>query len=167
MSTATFLPVAGPCAAVRTCVQGTEPFAVMRGTYVRVAVPDVPEAAAAAVCGRVSSYLLGSAPPLVAIALGRHECKLSVVNFAVKRLGGYDAPIANKETLTLVTGLRTFEARPVLSTNEYNADKFKLEKFMHAGRTYVMSVYAPISFPPLPVLVVKQVRPRCAGSEPR
>lgn len=152
-----------------TYVQGTEPGLVMHGTYVRIELLDVPEAAAAAACDRVSSYLLGASTPLVAMGLGKHESKMSVVNMAVKRLAGYEEPIANKEEVTVVTGLRSFPARPVLSTNDYNADKFKMEKFMHAGRTYVMSVFAPIAFPPLPVLIVKQVRvhppaPRCAAS---
>lgn len=129
----------------------------MAGTYIRMSLTDVPEGAAQAVCDRVSAYLLGQAPPLVALALHKHECKLSVVNMTVKKHSGYLQPVANKEALTIVTGLRTFSARPVLSTNEYNMDKFKLEKFMHEGRTYVMSVFAPIAYPPLPVLVAKKV----------
>lgn len=144
--------------AVLTWLQGTVPGVVMPGAYVRVALLDVPEAAAARACDRVSAFLLGAAPPTVAIGLGKHESKLTVVNMVVKRIPGYEAPVANKEAVTLITGMRTFDARPVLSTNDYNADKFKLEKFMHAGRTYVMSVFAPIAFPPLPVLVVKQAR---------
>eukprot|EP00892_Ulva_mutabilis_P004765 jgi/Ulvmu1/2660/UM014_0116.1 len=144
-------------AARKVAIEGMEPDAVPRGTYVRISLPHVPVAAAARVCDRVSGYLLGSAPALVAIGLSRHECKLSVLNMAVKRLGGYDAPVANKEEVTVITGLRSFEARPVLSTNDYNADKFKQEKFMHEGRTYTLSVFAPISFPPLPVLIVKKV----------
>lgn len=144
-------------------VQGVEPGTVMAGTYVRLSLPEVPEDAAGAVCDRVSAYLLGQAPPLVALALHKHECKMSVVNMAVKKHTGYQEPVANKEALTIVTGVRTFSARPVLSTNEYNMDKFKLEKFMHEGRTYVMSVFAPIAYPPLPVLVVKKVR---QGFEP-
>lgn len=138
-------------------MQGAEPGIVMEGTYVRIALVNVPQEAAEAVCGRTSSYLLGKAPPLTALALHKHECKLSIVNMVVRKHAGYEDPVANKEQLTFVTGLRTFAARPILSTNEYNTDKFKLEKFMHPGRTYVMSVFAPIAYPPLPVLVIKQV----------
>jgi 40S ribosome biogenesis protein Tsr1 and BMS1 C-terminal len=138
-------------------LQGTQPGIVMAGTYVRIAVAGVPVDAAAAVCGRTSAYLLGQAPPLTALALHKHESKLSVVNMAVTKHTQDSEPVANKEELTFVTGVRTFSARPIISTNEYNSDKFKLEKFMHEGRTCVMSVFAPIAYPPLPVLVVKQV----------
>jgi pre-rRNA-processing protein TSR1 len=141
-----------------SCVQGVEPGTVVAGTYVRISLPDVPDSAAEAVCDRISAYLLGQAPPLVALALHKHECKLSIVNMTVKKHAGYQEPVANKEELTIVTGVRTFSANPILSTNEYNMDKFKLEKFMHEGRTYVMSVFAPISYPPLPVLVIKKAR---------
>lgn len=46
---------------------------------------------------------------------------------------GYSAPLANKEQLLLVTGLRTFTARPVLSTDDPGADKHRMEKFLHPG----------------------------------
>ncbi len=46
---------------------------------------------------------------------------------------GYSAPIASKEQLLLVTGLRSFTARPVLSTDDPGADKHRTEKFLHAG----------------------------------
>lgn len=128
------------------------------GTYVRIVLPDVPMAAAEHVCRRVSAYLLGQAPPLSAFALHKHESKLSVVHMAVHRAAGYEAPIANKEEVTIVTGCRVFSARPILSSDEYNMDKFKMERFMHAGRGYMLSAYAPISFPPQPVLVLKTVR---------
>jgi pre-rRNA-processing protein TSR1 len=141
-----------------TSLQGTEPGIVLPGSYVRLSLPSVPKAAAAVVCSRVSAYLMGSATPLTALGLQRHECKLSVVNFSVKKHAAYEEAVKNKEDVVFLTGLRSFRANPILSTDEYNASKFKMEKFMHPGRTYVMSVYAPISYPPLPVLVVKQVR---------
>ena len=36
------------------------------------------------------------------------------------------------------------------------ADKFKMERFLHPGQNCMMSVYAPIAFGPLPVLVLKR-----------
>jgi pre-rRNA-processing protein TSR1 len=36
-----------------------------------------------------------------------------------------------------------------------NSDKHKMERFLHAGRFSVASIYAPISFPPLPLIVLK------------
>lgn len=141
-------------------IQGALPDYVPCGTYVRVTLAGVPAAAAHAVCGAVSAHLLGAAPPVAAFGLLKHENKLSVVNMTVTRTAAYDAPIANKERLSFVTGLRRFTANPVISSDDYNADKHKLERFMHGDRPYVMSAYAPISFPPLPALVLKEVRRR-------
>ena len=47
---------------------------------------------------------------------------------------------------------RTFQARPIFSTDEPQAAKFKLERFLHAGRQAVASVVAPIAYAPLPLL---------------
>ena len=52
----------------------------------------------------------------------------------------------------LTTERRTFEARPIFSTDEPQAAKFKLERFLHAGRQAVASVVAPIAYAPLPLL---------------
>ena len=52
----------------------------------------------------------------------------------------------------LMTARRTFEARPIFSTDEPQAAKFKLERFLHAGRQAVASVVAPIAYAQLPLL---------------
>ncbi|XP_030444242.1 uncharacterized protein LOC115666703 [Syzygium oleosum] len=36
-----------------------------------------------------------------------------------------------------------------------NSDKHKMERFLHTGRFSVASIYAPISFPPLPLIALK------------
>lgn len=74
------------------------------------------------------------APPLVATGLLQHECKLCVVNFGVRKAATYAEPLPSKERLLLVTGLRSFMARPVYSTDEHGADKHKMERFLHEGR---------------------------------
>lgn len=38
-----------------------------------------------------------------------------------------------------------------------NSDKHKMERFLHAGRFSIASIYAPITFPPLPLIVLKNV----------
>ena len=146
------------------CVQGQGDHLVSVGTHVRVTLADVPGDAASAVCDRVGSFLLGCAPPLTAFGLLRHECKLSVANLSVTPCSSYDEsePVANKQRLCFVTGLRTFYAQPVLSTDEYHADKFKMERFMHEGRPCMMSMVAPIAFGPLPALVLRPVCPAAA-----
>lgn len=44
-----------------------------------------------------------------------------------------------------------------------NSDKHKMERFLHAGRFSLASIYAPISFPSLPLIVLKSAE---AGSTP-
>ena len=48
----------------------------------------------------------GAAMPLVATGLLQHEAKLSVLNFAVKKLPAFDGPVANKDELLFVSGVR-------------------------------------------------------------
>jgi len=45
--------------------------------------------------------------------------------------------------------------RPLFSSDNINCNKHKMERFLHHGRFSVASVYAPISFPPLPLIVLK------------
>lgn len=44
--------------------------------------------------------------PLVATGLLQHEAKLSVLNFGVKKCAAYDGPVANKDELLFVCGVR-------------------------------------------------------------
>ena len=46
--------------------------------------------------------------------------------------------------------------RPIFSTDDLNMDKHKFERFLHPGRFSIASIFAPISFPPLPLLVFKE-----------
>ena len=46
------------------------------------------------------------AAPLVAMGLLQHESRLSVLNFAVRKAAGFEAPLPNKAPLLFVTGLR-------------------------------------------------------------
>ncbi len=50
---------------------------------------------------------------------------------------------------------RTFHARPIFSTDDISSDKHKMERYLHAGRPAIASVYAPICFPPMPLLAFK------------
>jgi len=46
--------------------------------------------------------------------------------------------------------------RPIFSTDDLNMDKHKFERFLHPGRFAVASIFAPICFPPLPLIVFKE-----------
>lgn len=125
------------------------------GTFVRVHVIGVPAEIALRLVERVNASITGAAPVLSCWGLLQHEAKLSVVNYSMKKLTGFTDPVANKEELLLVTGLRSFTARPILSTDEHGADKHKMERFLHEGRPSMATVFAPISYAPLPVLAFK------------
>jgi pre-rRNA-processing protein TSR1 len=81
----------------------------------------------------------------------------SLVFFSVKKHETYDAPIKSKEELIFHVGFRQFVGRPTFSSEFINTDKNKMERFLHAGRFSVASIYAPISFPPVPTIVLKRV----------
>jgi pre-rRNA-processing protein TSR1 len=53
-----------------------------------------------------------------------------------------------------LTGL-LYIIRPLFSSDSINCNKHKMERFLHHGRFSVASVYAPICFPPLPLIVLK------------
>ncbi|GLI68047.1 hypothetical protein VaNZ11_012370 [Volvox africanus] len=139
--------------------QDLDPCGVSSGSYVAIRIGGVSPSAAARVTSHVDAAAAGSVVPLTVFGLLQHEAKLSVVNFALRKATGYTAPVANKEELLFVTGLRSFTARPVLSTDDPGLDKHRTEKFLHAGQQAMASVYAPIMYPPLPLLAFKLAPP--------
>ncbi|KAG2501525.1 hypothetical protein HYH03_000032 [Edaphochlamys debaryana] len=145
--------------AAQRATSDLDPCAVAPGSYVAIRIGGVPPEAAERVLAAVAAAAAGQAVPLTVFGLMQHEAKLSVVNFAMRKAAGYSAPVANKERLLLVTGLRSFTARPILSTDDPGADKHRMEKFVHDGQHVVASVYAPIMYPPLPLLAFKLPEP--------
>ncbi|KAL5713847.1 hypothetical protein ACHQM5_015887 [Ranunculus cassubicifolius] len=119
------------------------------GSYVRVHIKDVPMDVASKICS------LTKKSPLLVCALLQHESKMSVLHFSIRKHDSYEAPIKAKEPLIFHVGFRQFIARPIYSSDNISSDKHKMERFLHAGRFSVASVYAPISFPPLPLIVLK------------
>ncbi|PKA51052.1 hypothetical protein AXF42_Ash007709 [Apostasia shenzhenica] len=119
------------------------------GSYVRLHIKDVPVDVASKLC-HLSQKL-----PVVACGLLQHESKMSVLHFSIRKHDSYDAPIKSKENFTFHVGFRQFVARPVFSSDNINTDKHKMERFLHPGRFSVASIYAPISFPTLPLIVLK------------
>ncbi|KAK9814203.1 hypothetical protein WJX72_002201 [[Myrmecia] bisecta] len=130
--------------------------AVEVGTYVAVHIAGVPASAAQSVVERVAAFVKGEAVPLMVYGLLQHESKLSVVNFAIKKAVAYTEPIPNKEELLFMTGVRSYMAKPIFSSDEPQADKHKMERFLHPGRHCMATIFAPISYPPLPLLAFKR-----------
>lgn len=117
------------------------------GRYVRLVLDDVPDEAVPATFGRGA--------PFVAAALFEHENQPSVLHFLVRRHPSYEGVVKSGELLMeFHCGFRKFRARGIFSQNLPGQAKQKMERFMHKdGRDTVVSVYAPIVFPPLNVLV--------------
>eukprot|EP00092_Neocalanus_flemingeri_P018370 GFUD01019879.1.p1 GENE.GFUD01019879.1~~GFUD01019879.1.p1 ORF type:complete len:755 (+),score=290.87 GFUD01019879.1:292-2265(+) len=112
----------------------------------------------------VTVYLVGvgrhlastqSTTSLVLTSLLPHEHRMSVLNMAVRRspLSG-DIPIKSKARLVFQCGWRRFAACPIFSQHT-NGNKHKYERFFRDGNI-VMTTFAPISFPPAPVLVFQE-----------
>jgi len=93
---------------------------------------------------------------LVLTSLLPHEHRMSVLNMAVRRspLSG-DLPIKSKSRLVFQCGWRRFAACPIFSQHT-NGNKHKYERFFREGNI-VMTTFAPISFPPAPVLVFQEL----------
>ncbi|CAF0812694.1 unnamed protein product [Brachionus calyciflorus] len=96
--------------------------------------------------------------PIVAYGLLKHENKMSLINFKLKRVNFnlYNLPIKSKERLIYHVGCRRFEAEAVFSQHS-NGDKHKFERFMPEEGTFAASLFAPITFPPASVLVFKKL----------
>ncbi|XP_062179880.1 uncharacterized protein LOC133884470 [Phragmites australis] len=119
------------------------------GSYVRLHVKNVPTDVAAKLCPPSRGI------PVVVSGLLQHESKMSVLHFSIKKQDSYETPIKSKEPLIFNVGFRQFTARPLFSSDNINCNKHKMERFLHHGRFSVASVYAPICFPPLPLIVLK------------
>ncbi|KAJ8930713.1 hypothetical protein NQ314_016478 [Rhamnusium bicolor] len=94
--------------------------------------------------------------PVVLIGLLPHEHKMSVLNTVLKRTQNYDLPIKSKERLIFQCGYRRFIVNPIFSSHT-NGQKHKFERFFQPNSTVVATFYAPIQFPPSPVLCYKEV----------
>ncbi|VVA90832.1 unnamed protein product [Arabis nemorensis] len=122
---------------------------VPTGSYVRLYIKEVPLSAAS----KISSLV--NMKPMIAFGLLQHESKMSVLHFSIKKYDGYEAPIKTKEELMFHVGFRHFLARPVFSADNFSSDKHKMERFLHPGCYSLASIYGPISFPSLPLVVLK------------
>ncbi|KAG4214189.1 hypothetical protein ERO13_A01G105800v2 [Gossypium hirsutum] len=119
------------------------------GSFARFYIKEVPFHVASKLCAASRTA------PIVLCGLLQHESKMSVLHFSIKKHDSYDAPIKSKEELIFNVGFRQFVARPNFSTDNINSDKHKMERFLHAGHFSIASIYAPISFPPLPLIALK------------
>ncbi|XP_017507080.3 pre-rRNA-processing protein TSR1 homolog isoform X1 [Manis javanica] len=116
------------------------------GWYVTLHVSEVPVSV-------VEFFRQGA--PLIAFSLLPHEQKMSVLNMVVSRHIGNTEPVEAKGELIFHCGFRRFRASPLFSQHTV-ADKHKFQRFLTADVALVVTVYAPITFPPASVLLFKQ-----------
>ncbi|KAI3724622.1 hypothetical protein L2E82_36405 [Cichorium intybus] len=129
--------------------QGSVDECVPANSYVTLHITQVPINISSKLC------ILAKKIPIVACGLLQHESKISVLHFRLKKHETYNEPIKAKEELIFHVGFRQFVTRPTFASDTFNSDKHKMERFLHAGRFSIASIYAPISFPPLPLIVMK------------
>lgn len=84
-----------------------------------------------------------------------HENKMSLLNVILKRSPSSTIPIKSKERLIFQCGFRRFIVNPIFSQHT-NGNKHKYERFFQPNSTVVASFYAPIQFPPSPVLCFRE-----------
>lgn len=106
------------------------------------------------VCGVPKTYVETWNPKHAMLVFGLlpHEQKMTVMNFAIKRHPTCNLPIKAKDRLIFHVGYRRFISCPIFSQHT-TGDKFKAERFLPHSDVVIATVYAPIMFPPAPVLV--------------
>eukprot|EP00088_Acartia_fossae_P067217 TRINITY_DN837_c0_g1_i1.p1 TRINITY_DN837_c0_g1~~TRINITY_DN837_c0_g1_i1.p1 ORF type:complete len:793 (-),score=239.64 TRINITY_DN837_c0_g1_i1:73-2451(-) len=91
------------------------------------------------------------------VSLLPHEHRMSVVNLAVRRAQiSHKLPVKSKTHLIFQCGWRRFGAGAIFSQHT-TGSKHKYERFFREGSTVVMTTFAPIMFPPAPVLVFQDL----------
>ncbi|KAF9414032.1 hypothetical protein BGZ94_000535, partial [Podila epigama] len=123
---------------------------ILPGSHITLYIANVPRAV-------MDTYVEGS--PFIVFGLLQYEHKMGVINFVVNRNSEYDGIIKAKDPLVLHCGFRRFVVRPIFSQNTRNGkgtnNVHKSERFLQHGRSTVVTVYAPIQFGNLPVVLTK------------
>lgn len=122
---------------------------VMPGWYVQLHVKNVPQELWSVYASR------GGLERLIVYGLLPHEHQMSVMNVCLKRTPNSTIPIKAKETLIVQCGYRRYAVNPIFSQHT-NGDKHKYERFFRPGMTVVASFFAPIQFPPAPVICFRE-----------
>ncbi|KAF9339581.1 hypothetical protein BGZ91_005464 [Linnemannia elongata] len=123
---------------------------VLPGTHITIYISNVPRTV-------LDTY--SASRPFIVFGLLQYEHKMGVINFVVNRNAEYDGVIKAKDPLVLHCGFRRFVVSPIFSQNSRNGkgtnNVHKSERFLQHGRSTVVTVYAPIQFGSLPVVLTK------------
>eukprot|EP00053_Salpingoeca_punica_P015541 m.143579 g.143579 ORF g.143579 m.143579 type:complete len:911 (-) comp16742_c4_seq2:1552-4284(-) len=128
----------------------SQPGWVSAGQYVTLVIANVPAAFAEAAQQR--------RVPLGVFSLLSHENKMSVCHYRIRMLDSCTEPIKSKDTLIFSTGIRCYATNPIFSQPTLSS-KHKFERYWQPGTITVATCFAPIHFPPAPVLVFREVGP--------
>lgn len=99
--------------------------------------------------GAASAVQLPS--PLIVTGLLEHEQRATLVHCVVRKQ--CDRPVASKERLIAQVGFRRFIVRPIYSEHSGGGTMHKFERFMPSASHCVASFYAPVQYPPAPVVL--------------
>lgn len=136
---------------------------VASGLYVEVMIDKVP----LNLLDARKALLGGKDSPIIMFSLLKHEHRLSVLNFNIRRDARFVEPVPSKDPLVFQCGFRRWTAKPVFSQANLNCDKHKYERFLRADCFSAASVYGPTTFQPCPVLVFKEVAATDSGAQKR
>ncbi|XP_055342142.1 pre-rRNA-processing protein TSR1 homolog isoform X2 [Paramacrobiotus metropolitanus] len=99
--------------------------------------------------------LVDSSSPLTVFGLLMHEAKMTVANLSLNRVVGFDEPLKSNEEFVFQLGFRRFRCTALLS--ELSPGRLhKFLRFLPNAGHFVASIYAPIIYPPTPVLMYKE-----------
>jgi len=116
------------------------------GQYVTIHLANAPAAAAES---------FSKQTVIIASGLLQYENKTSVLNFNIYKHPSYVEPVQSKEPLVFHCGFRRYLTFPLFSENSMRSDKHKYEKFLQGGRNSSATIFGPITFPTVPLLVFK------------
>ncbi|KAF7494176.1 Pre-rRNA-processing protein TSR1 -like protein [Sarcoptes scabiei] len=131
--------------AMRKKILHSSAIGIEPGFYARVHLINVPREL-------YNHYHQNPSKPLILFELLINEHRMSVMNIALKKLSTFTEPIRSKETLLFHVGYRRFWSQPIFSEHTIG-DKHRYEKFLRNDSVCVATLYAPITYPPAPVLV--------------
>uniref|UniRef100_U5EVS0 Pre-rRNA-processing protein TSR1 homolog n=1 Tax=Corethrella appendiculata TaxID=1370023 RepID=U5EVS0_9DIPT len=124
---------------------------ILTGWYVKIHVANVPRD----LWNSYQTVNIDGQNSLILFGLLPHEHKMSVMNVVLKRTADSTIPIKSKERLIVQCGYRRFIVNPIYSQHT-NADKHKYERYFRPGAAIVATFFAPIQFPPSPVLCFRE-----------
>jgi len=128
-----------------------EEIKAMPGQYVTVTIKEFPT--------NLIDEHKKTGSPLVLFGLLPLEQKMSLVNLVLNsRSASHSEPIKSKDAAVFQVGFRRFVNTPVFSEHTLGK-KHKMVRYFTPGSTVVASLYAPMLYPPAPVLCLRRAAP--------